>query len=145
MLAGNRDYFVVDMIADTAIQTYMNGKPYVPLLTQGKVDTAMKINRDKALREYYNVPTRDGGENQIVKWGQVRECEKFSLPKLGLTSDSESFVIAMDPARTKSNGEIPEKYTITATKSFEDKALAESNKTRLERLGFDVKITKEGK
>ena len=67
MLAGNRDYFVVDMIADTAIQTYMNGKPYVPLLTQGKVDTAMKINRDKALREYYNVPTRDGGENQIVK------------------------------------------------------------------------------
>lgn len=103
MLAGNRDYFVVDMIADTAIQTYMNGKPYVPLLTQGKVDTAMKINRDKALREYYNVPTRDGGVNQIVKWGQVRECEKFSLPKLGLTDDSERFVIAMDPARTTDN------------------------------------------
>lgn len=103
MLAGNRDYFVVDMIADTAIQTYMNGKPYVPLLTQGKVDAAMKINRDKALREYYNVPTRDGGENQIVKWGQVRECEKFSLPKLRITSEDETFVIAMDPARTNDN------------------------------------------
>lgn len=45
----------------------------------------------------------------------------------------------------KNNGEIPEKYTITAIKSFEDRALAEANKTRLERLGFDVEITKEGK
>lgn len=103
MISGNRDYFVVDMIADTAIQTYMEGKPYVPLLTQDKVDSAMKINRDKALREYYNVPTRDGGENQIVKWGQVRECERFSLPILGLTSDEQQFVIALDPARTNDN------------------------------------------
>ena len=45
----------------------------------------------------------------------------------------------------KNNGEIPEKYTITAIKSFKDRALAEANKTRLERLGFDVEITKEGK
>ncbi len=103
MIAGNRDYFVVDMIADTAMKTFMDGKPYVPLLTQDKVDSAMKINRDKALREYYNVPTRDGGVNQIIKWGQVRECEKFSLPVLGFENDEQKFVFALDPARTYDN------------------------------------------
>ena len=63
MLAGDRDYFVADMICDTAINTYMEGKEYVPLLTRSKVDAAMKANRDKALREYYNQPTRDGGKS----------------------------------------------------------------------------------
>lgn len=51
MFAGDRDYFVADMICDTAIKTFMNGKPYTPLLTQDKVDAAMKANREKALRE----------------------------------------------------------------------------------------------
>ena len=30
MLAGDRDYFVADMICDCAITTYMNGKLYTP-------------------------------------------------------------------------------------------------------------------
>ena len=51
MLAGDRDYFVCDMVCDTAMQVYMNGKPYKALLTQDKVDAAMKANKDKALRE----------------------------------------------------------------------------------------------
>lgn len=51
MLAGDRDYIVADMICTTAIKTYMNGKEYTPLLTQDKVDAAMKANREKALRE----------------------------------------------------------------------------------------------
>ena len=45
----------------------------------------------------------------------------------------------------KNNGEIPEKYTVTATKTFDDKSLAESNKTKLEKLGYNVKMTKEVK
>lgn len=52
MLAGDRDYFVCDMVCDTAIQTFMNGKPYTPLLTQDKVDAALKSNKEKALREW---------------------------------------------------------------------------------------------
>lgn len=51
MLAGDRDYFVCDMICDTAIKTFMNGEQYTPLLTQDKVDAAMKANKEKALRE----------------------------------------------------------------------------------------------
>jgi hypothetical protein len=84
MFAGDRDYFVCDMVCDTAIKTFMNGKQYTPLLTQDKVDTALKANREKALREYYNKPTMDGGVNQIVKWGTIRRNEIFYLPQLYL-------------------------------------------------------------
>lgn len=102
MLAGDRDYFVCDMVCDTAMQVYMNGQPYKALLTQDKVDAAMKANKDKALREYYNQPTRDGGVNQIVKWSVVRRNEKFVLPTLTWKPDSK-IVLAFDPARTYDN------------------------------------------
>lgn len=102
MMAGDRDYFVCDMICDTAINTFMNGKPYTPLLTQDKVDAAMKANREKALREYYNQPTRDGGVNQIVKWGTIRRNETFYLPQLHFEPNTR-IALALDPARTLDN------------------------------------------
>lgn len=102
MLAGDRDYYVCDMICDTAIQTFMNGKPYTPLLTQDKVDAALKSNRDKALREYYNAPTRDGGVNQIVKWATIRRNESFLLPQF-YWDPNYKYVLAFDPARTIDN------------------------------------------
>lgn len=102
MIAGDRDYFVADMICDTAIKTFMNGKPYTPLLTQDKVDAAMKANREKALREYYNQPTRDGGVNQIVKWGTIRRNENFYLPQLSYKPNT-NICLALDPARTLDN------------------------------------------
>ena len=102
MLAGDRDYFVADMICDCAIKTFMNGKPYPPLLTQDKVDAAMKANREKALREYYNQPTRDGGVNQIIKWGTIRRNESFYLPQLSY-KEGTNICLALDPARTLDN------------------------------------------
>ena len=102
MIAGDRDYFVADMICDTAIKTFMNGKPYTPLLTQDKVDAAMKANREKALREYYNQPTRDGGVNQIIKWGTIRRNETFYLPQLSYKKGT-NICLALDPARTLDN------------------------------------------
>lgn len=102
MIAGDRDYFVADMICDTAIKTFMNGKPYIPLLTQDKVDAAMKANREKALREYYNQPTRDGGVNQIIKWGTIRRNETFYLPQLSFKKGTK-ICLALDPARTLDN------------------------------------------
>lgn len=102
MLAGDRNFFVADMICDTAIKTFMNGKLYTPLLTQAKVDAAMKANRDKALREYYNQPTKDGGVNQIVKWGAIRRNENFYLPQLSYKPNT-TICLALDPARTLDN------------------------------------------
>lgn len=102
MIAGDRDYFVCDMICDTAIQTYMNGKPYVPLLTRDKVEAALKSNKDKALREYYNEPTQDGGANQIIKWSTIRNSEHFYLPTLTWKPNSR-IILSFDPARTNDN------------------------------------------
>lgn len=102
MLAGDRDYFVCDMICDVAMNTYMRGKKYLPLLTQDKVDAALLANKDKALREYYNQPTRDGGVNQIVKWSTIRRNELFDLPQLDFDPNYK-YVIAFDPARTYDN------------------------------------------
>ena len=102
MYAGDRDFFVCDMICDTAINTYMNGKSYTPLLTQEKVDAAMKVDRDRALREYYNKPIQDGGENQIIKWGTIRRNEIFDLPEVNY-HDGFQYALAFDPARVKDN------------------------------------------
>ena len=102
MIAGDRDYFVADMICDTAIKTFMNGKPYTALLTQDKVDAALKANKQKALREYYNEPTRDGGVNQIIKWGTIRRNESFYIPQLSYQPDTK-ICLALDPARTFDN------------------------------------------
>ena len=102
MFAGNLKYFVCDMICDTVITTYMNGVEYAPLITKDKVDAAIKANREKGLREYYNKPTMDGGENQIVKWGIVRRNETFILPEVSYHKGGW-YAIAFDPARTKDN------------------------------------------
>ncbi len=102
MLAGDRGYFVCDMICDTAIKTFMNGQPYKPLLTKDKVETALKANKEKALREYYNKPEQDGGVNQIVKWGTIRRNEKFTLPQL-YHEPKNRIALAFDPARTLDN------------------------------------------
>lgn len=102
MFAGDRNYFVCDMICDTAIETYMNGKPYAPLLTREKVESALRANKEKALREYFNQPTRDGGVNQIIKWASIRKNEKYHLPILHWTPNSKT-ILAFDPARTTDN------------------------------------------
>lgn len=102
MLAGDRNYFCCDMICDTAIKVYMNGQPYPALLTQAKVDAALKANKDKALREYYNKPTLDGGSKQIIKWATIRRNEHFYLPQLYWKPDTK-IVLAFDPARTLDN------------------------------------------
>lgn len=102
MIAGDRNFFVCDMICDTAIKTYMGGKLYTPLLTQAKVDAAMKANKEKALREYYNQPTRDGGVSQIIKWSTIRRNEIFYIPQLSWKPNSK-IVLAFDPARTLDN------------------------------------------
>lgn len=102
MLAGDRDYFVCDMICDTAITTYIKGKQYIPLLTQGKVDAAMKANPTKASREYYNKPTQDQGDDQIVSWSTIRRNETFYIPTLSWNPGSK-YVIAFDPCRLNDN------------------------------------------
>lgn len=102
MIAGNRNYFVCDMPCTTAIKVFMHGKPYQPLLSQETVDAAMVENSEKAKREYWNIPTRDGGINQIVKWATIRRNERFIVPHATWTPENR-IVLAFDPARTGDN------------------------------------------
>lgn len=103
MIAGDRNYFVCDFTCEVAMKPYVNGVEYAPLLSREKVDTAMKADKDKALREYYNVPSRDGGVNQIVKWGTIRTNETFYLPTLSYRKENDKIVMAFDPARSSDN------------------------------------------
>lgn len=102
MMKGNRDYFVCDFECSVAINTYMNGRKYIPLLTQDKVDAALKDNKEKALREYYNQPQTDAGVNSIVRWATIRRNESFYLPTLCWQPEYK-YAVAMDPARTNDN------------------------------------------
>lgn len=113
LFAGNPDYFCCDIPCEIPLNPTLDGEPYPPLLTQDKIDSAMKVNRDKALREYYNKFTKDGGVNQIIKWGQIRRNETFVLPELHYT-DGGRYVIAFDPARSG------DQSIITVMKIIED-------------------------
>lgn len=113
MFAGNRNFFCCDIPCDVPLHPTMDGEPYAPLLTQSKIDSAMRANREKAMREYYNKFTKDGGENQIVKWGQIRRNETFILPEMHFV-DGGRYAIAFDPARSNDNS------IITAMKIIED-------------------------
>lgn len=102
MIAGNRDYFVCDMPCYTAMEMYHKGEKIPPLLTQSVVDDAMKLDKEKALREYYNQPDLTGGVNQIVKWDTIRKNEKQIIPYIGWKPENK-IVLAFDPARTIDN------------------------------------------
>lgn len=102
MLAGDRNYFVCDMICETAITPHMKGKPYTGLITWEKVETQLAVDKEKGLREYYNRPIQDGGNAQIVKLHTIKRSEQFFLPTLHWKPESR-IVMAFDPARTMDN------------------------------------------
>ena len=102
MIAGDTNFFAFDLPCDIAIKPLMNGKEYPPLLQASKVESAMRANKDKAQREYYNKFAQDGGEAQIIKWGTIRRSESFVLPELTYM-DGGLYGVAFDPARSYDN------------------------------------------
>lgn len=68
MYLGDKRYFVADISSDVVINATYNGKLYpVSLLTQETVDSAMRDNKEKAMREYKNIFTTEGSDQQIIK------------------------------------------------------------------------------
>ena len=102
MIIGNSNYFACDLTCEVAMNTFMDGKPYAPLLAKNVVDDAMKANKEKALREYYNEPASDAIDGQIIKWSSIRSNEKFTLPQLQWFPNC-NIVLAFDPARINDN------------------------------------------
>lgn len=105
MFSGSKDHFVADLDCEVVINATNRGKKlYVPLLTQDKVDDAMRQNREKALREYYNQFTTEGGSNQPIKRSEIIKNSSLRAPVLfNEDSSYHRFLLAYDPARSYDN------------------------------------------
>lgn len=104
MLLGNKDYFVADINCDVVIHATVGGKVYpVGLLNQKTVDNEMRNNPEKALREYYNKFTEDGGVGQIIKRALITRNSYVRPPVLVNENSDRTFVLAYDPARSRDN------------------------------------------
>lgn len=104
MILGNKDYFVADINCDVVIRGTVGGKIYpASLLTQETVDAEMRNNPEKAMREYYNRFTEDGGVNQIIKRALITRNSYVRPPVLCNDTSKRKFVFAYDPARSTDN------------------------------------------
>ncbi|WP_372011325.1 terminase [Paenibacillus chitinolyticus] len=103
MFLGDKRYFVADISCDLVINATHNGKKYpVSLLSQETVDAAMRDNKEKAMREYKNVFSTEGGNDQIVKRAAIIRNSELRPPTLANEGGSR-YIIAYDPARSYDN------------------------------------------
>lgn len=104
MFLGDPRYFVADINCDVVIKATKGGKIYpASLLSQETVDSEMRVNQEKALREYYNVFTQDGGVGQIIKRALIARNSYVRPPVLYNDTNDRKFVLAYDPARSTDN------------------------------------------
>lgn len=104
MFLGDPDYFVADINCDVVIRGTVGGKIYpASLLKKETVDNEMRNNPQKALREYYNQFTQDGGVGQIIKRALITRNSYIRPPILFNDTNERKFVFAFDPARSRDN------------------------------------------
>lgn len=105
MFEGNKNYFCADINCELVLNPMYDGKPYaVSLLTQDKIDAAMRDDKETAMREYYNIFTKEGGEDQPFKRGKIMENSEPYLPEIrNLSKDERRIALFYDPARTYDN------------------------------------------
>lgn len=103
MFIGDNRYFVADIPCDVPLAPLMDGEPHAPLLKKEQVENAMKGNKEKALREYYNRFTTDGGDSQVFKRGIIARNSTKQMPEMYNVTDKDKFILAFDPARSYDN------------------------------------------
>ena len=99
MFLGDKRYFCADINAEIVLNPTYNGKKYPALLRKEVIDDAMKDNKEKALREYYNKFSTEGGENQAIKRSVIIRNSETRVPIL-YNDGNKKFVLAYDPARS---------------------------------------------
>ncbi len=102
MFLGDRRYFCIDVNAEIVLNPTYNGKIYPALLRREVIDDAMKDNKEKALREYYNKFSTEGGDEQAIKRSVLIRNSEIRVPLL-YNEGGQKFVIAYDPARNFDN------------------------------------------
>lgn len=107
MFAGDKRYFCADISSDVVIGATVHNKIWpVPLLTQEKVDQAMREDKEAALREYKNIFTSEGGDGQIIKRAAIIRSSVTRPPKLKNDDGKSLWALLYDPARSKDNSVI---------------------------------------
>ena len=101
-MGDTRNYFVTSMPCDVPLNPLMDGKPYAPLLKQSQIDDEMRVNPQKARREYYNIPTAEH-EDQMIKNSMIIKNSTFLLPELFNVDNKSKYILASDPARVGDN------------------------------------------
>lgn len=103
MFLGDDRYFVADIKDEVVMKATYNGKLYpVALLTQEVINNAIRENAEKANREYKNIFSKEGGENQIIKRAAIIRNSKNYVPIL-YNDGNKTYLIAYDPARQYDN------------------------------------------
>lgn len=104
MIWGSKDHFVADINCEIMFNATYRGKIYpASLLTKEKVDNAMRENKEKALREYYNIFTSDGGADAIFKRFMIVKNSTIRPPIMFNDTKDRLFALAYDPARSMDN------------------------------------------
>lgn len=104
MIWGSKDHFVADINCEIMFNATYRGKIYpASLLTKEKVDNAMRENKEKALREYYNIFTSDGGADAIFKRSMIVKNSTIRPPIMFNYTKDRLFALAYDPARSMDN------------------------------------------
>lgn len=104
MIWGSKDHFVADINCEIMFNATYRGKIYpASLLTKEKVDNAMRENKEKALREYYNIFTSDGGAAAIFKRSMIVKNSTIRPPIMFNDTKDRLFALAYDPARSMDN------------------------------------------
>lgn len=104
MIWGSKDHFVADVNCEVMFNATYRGKIYpASLLTKEKVDNAMRENKEKALREYYNIFTSDGGADAIFKRSMITKNSTVRPPIMFNDTKDRLFALAYDPARSMDN------------------------------------------
>ena len=104
MIWGSKDHFVADINCEIMFNATYRGKIYpASLLTKEKVDNAMRENKEKALREYYNIFTSDGGADAIFNRSMIVKNSTIRPPIMFNDTKDRLFALAYDPARSMDN------------------------------------------
>lgn len=103
MLMGVPGFFCADINCELPLHPYLNGSPTRPLLKQSEIDSALRTNESRALREYYNIFDSAGGTDAAVQRSVILRNEKRYLPISQSIGEDKEYVICYDPALQADN------------------------------------------
>lgn len=105
-IMGDPNFCVLHLDCELAFEPTLHGEIIAPLLSRETVETEMRVNPEKARREYYCIFTRDAGADAVVKRSVITRNEEVRVPELTNTTGNKKYVIAYDPARSRDNSAI---------------------------------------